>query len=101
MNTKMAMDEILNLINKLLMYNSFMNNSGFDIFPTTFKHDHHDHHCGCVKCYFNKIAVVSKIEFVWIIEYFLFFTILDSYTKNLKPSRLFNLAYPRSPPLYK
>ncbi len=78
-----------------------MSNSALHIFPTSIKHDDHDHDCGCVKCHFSKITLTPKIEFVWIIEYFLLFTIQDSYTKYLRAARLFSPSYPRSPPLYK
>jgi len=69
------------------------------LFPTSIQHDSHDHDCGCVKCYFSKITLGPKIEFVWIIEYFLTFTIQNSYINNLRPSRRFSSSYPRSPPL--
>ncbi len=38
--------------------------------PTTFKHNHHDHDCSCVKCYVDKLTIIPKVEFVWLIDYF-------------------------------
>ena len=32
--------------------------------PTTFKHNHHDHDCSCVKCYVDKLTIIPKVEFV-------------------------------------
>ncbi len=67
--------------------------------PTSLHHDEHDHSCGCVKCYFNNIISIVKIEFVWTIEYILSFTIFNSETIRLDPFDL-NVTYsPRSPPL--
>ena len=38
--------------------------------PTTFKHNHHDHDCSCVKCYVDKLTIIPKVEFVWLTDYF-------------------------------
>ncbi len=78
-----------------------MDDSNHHIFPTTLKHDDHNHDCGCVKCYFNNVTFAPKIEFVWIIEYFLIFITDYSYVNNSKKSNLYIISCPRSPPLYK
>ena len=70
----------------------------FSWLPTTLIHNDHDHDCGCVKCYLSDIANTTKIEFVWIIEYILLFTVFNSESNRLKNFILFNSTRPRSPP---
>ena len=67
--------------------------------PTTLKHDEHDHHCGCVKCYLTNVVSVTKIELVWLIEYISIFTIFNSESDKLKPYFFKNYFTSRSPPL--
>ena len=51
--------------------------------PTTFKHNHHDHDCSCVKCYVDKLTIIPKVEFVWLIDYF-FVLLIDDYKNQLQ-----------------
>ena len=67
--------------------------------PTTLKHDEHDHHCGCVKCYLTNVVSVAKIELVWLIEYILVFTIFNSESSNIKSYFFKDSFTTRSPPL--
>ena len=71
------------------------------LFPTTFTHDEHDHHCGCVKCYLNDIVNTVKIDFVWLIEYHLLFIFFNPVSNELKSYNLSNSFSPRSPPKHK
>ena len=67
--------------------------------PTTLKHDEHDHHCGCVKCYLTNVVSVTKIELVWLIEYILVYTTLNSESDKLKLYFYKDYFTLRSPPL--
>lgn len=68
-------------------------------FPTTLHHDEHDHCCGCVKCYFNNIINIVKIEYVWMIEYISSAIVFNSEASKLDPLNLKTTYSPRSPPL--
>ena len=68
--------------------------------PNTFEHDHHNHDCQCVKCYFDKLNIAPKIESVWLIEYILLFIIDNTYSNQFVKSYFFNSSNPRSPPIY-
>ena len=70
----------------------------FSWLPTTLTHNHDDHDCGCVKCYLSSIVSTTKIEFVWIIEYILLFTVFNSESNLFKNFILLNSTRPRSPP---
>ena len=70
----------------------------FSWLPTTLTHNHDDHDCGCVKCYLSSIVSTTKIEFVWIIEYILLFTVFNSESNLFKNFILLNFTRPRSPP---
>ena len=70
----------------------------FSWLPTTLTHNHDDHDCGCVKCYLSDIVSTTKIEFVWIIEYILLFTVFNSESNRFKSFILLNSTRPRSPP---
>ena len=70
----------------------------FSWLPTTLTHNHDDHDCGCVKCYLSSIVSTTKIEFVWIIEYILLFTVFNSESNRFKNFILLNSTRPRSPP---
>ena len=70
----------------------------FSWLPTSITHNHHDHDCGCVKCYLSDIVSTAKIEFVWIIEYILLFTVFNSESNRLRDFILLNSTRPRSPP---
>ena len=69
-------------------------------FPTTFIHDLHNHDCRCVKCYLSDIATVSKIEFVWVIDYILLFIVFNSESNKLKTNLFCRAFSTRSPPSY-
>ena len=70
----------------------------FSWLPTALTHNHDDHDCGCVKCYLSSIVSTTKIEFVWIIEYILLFTVFNSESNLFKNFILLNSTRPRSPP---
>ena len=70
----------------------------FSWLPTAIIHNHDDHDCGCVKCYLSDIVSTAKIEFVWIIEYILLFTVFNSESNRFKNFILLNSTRPRSPP---
>ena len=70
----------------------------FSWLPTTLTHNHDDHDCGCVKCYLSSIVSTTKIEFVWIIEYILLFTVFNSESNRFKNFISLNSTRPRSPP---
>ena len=69
--------------------------------PSTLIHDEHDHHCGCVKCYFTNIISIAKTESIWIIEYISSFTIFNSESSKLNIDYFWVASSPRSPPLHK
>ena len=67
--------------------------------PTTFKHNDHDHDCSCVKCYVDKITIIPKVEFVWLIDYF-FVLLIDDYDNNqFLRDNYYRSSNPRSPPV--
>ena len=70
-------------------------------FPITFIHDAHNHDCRCVKCYLSDIVTVSKIEFVWVIDYILLFIIFNSESNKLKKDHFCRAFSTRSPPSYR
>jgi len=72
----------------------------FSWLPTTLIHNDHDHDCGCFKCYLSNIVTATKIEFVWMIELILLFTVFNSESNKLKNYFLCNSYKPRSPPTY-
>jgi hypothetical protein len=67
--------------------------------PTTFKHNHHDHDCSCVKCYVDKITITPKVEFVWLIEYFFVLLIDDYHNNQFLRDNYYKPSNPRSPPV--
>ena len=75
------------------------NNSSW--LPTTFLHNAHNHDCRCVKCYLSAIVTVSKIEFVWMIDYILLFIAFNCESNKLKINLLCRAFSTRSPPSYK
>ena len=79
---------------------SHQNKENFHWLPKTLIHDDHDHDCACVKCYLTDVVSIAKIEFVWIIEYILLFTVLNSESNRLKDYFLCSSSRPRSPPAY-
>jgi hypothetical protein len=79
---------------------SHQHKENFHWLPKTLIHDDLDHYCACVKCYLTDIVSIAKIEFVWIIEYILLLTVLNSESNRLEDYFLYRSSRPRSPPTY-